>query len=62
MALHELLVASDELKEAVVHRKPVGMLRDIAVADGMQTLAQDGVSKALAGLTDLKQVMAVCTR
>jgi type II secretory ATPase GspE/PulE/Tfp pilus assembly ATPase PilB-like protein len=34
----------------------------LAIAGGMTTLLQDGVEKALAGKTDLKQVFAVCLR
>jgi type II secretory ATPase GspE/PulE/Tfp pilus assembly ATPase PilB-like protein len=29
---------------------------------GMTTLLQDGIQKAMLGLTDLKQVLAVCSR
>jgi hypothetical protein len=37
-------------------------LRPLAMAGGMETLLQDGVAKALAGGTDLQQVLAVCSR
>jgi type II secretory ATPase GspE/PulE/Tfp pilus assembly ATPase PilB-like protein len=37
-------------------------LRTRAVAAGMRTLLQDGVEKCLIGATDLKQVLAVCSR
>jgi type II secretory ATPase GspE/PulE/Tfp pilus assembly ATPase PilB-like protein len=62
VALHELLVADDALKAAIQRKAPIGDLRSLAEAGGMTTLLQDGVEKILLGLTDLKQVLAVCSR
>jgi len=62
IALHELLVADEGIKVAIAKRAPVEQVRSLAVAGGMTTLLQDGVEKALAGKTDLKQVFAVCLR
>jgi len=62
LALHELLIADDDLKRAIAKRAPVEEVRRLAVAGGMRTLLQDGVEKALAGKTDMKQVLAVCLR
>jgi type II secretory ATPase GspE/PulE/Tfp pilus assembly ATPase PilB-like protein len=62
VALHELLVADDALKAAVQRKAPIGELRSLAQAGGMTTLLQDGIEKVLLGLTDLKQVLAVCSR
>jgi type II secretory ATPase GspE/PulE/Tfp pilus assembly ATPase PilB-like protein len=61
-ALHELLVADDALKRAIQKKAPVDDIRAIAGNGGMQTLLQDGVEKVLSGQTDLKQVLAVCSR
>lgn len=62
VALHELLVGSDNLKRAIQKKAPVDDIRKLAAEGGMVTLLQDGVEKVLAGLTDLKQVLAVCSR
>jgi type II secretory ATPase GspE/PulE/Tfp pilus assembly ATPase PilB-like protein len=62
IALHELLVADEAIKRAVAKRSPVEEIRKLAVAGGMTTLLQDGIEKAIAGKTDLKQVLAVCLR
>jgi type II secretory ATPase GspE/PulE/Tfp pilus assembly ATPase PilB-like protein len=62
IALHELLVADEGIKVAIAKRAPVEQVRSLAIAGGMTTLLQDGVEKALAGKTDLKQVFAVCLR
>jgi type IV pilus assembly protein PilB len=62
VALHELLVTDDPTRQAISRKAPVEEVRRLAVASGMTTLLQDGVAKALAGLTDLKAVLAVASR
>jgi type II secretory ATPase GspE/PulE/Tfp pilus assembly ATPase PilB-like protein len=62
VGLHELLVNDDEMKRAVMRKAPIVELRQLAVQGGMTTLLQDGIEKAVAGMTDLKQVLAVCSR
>jgi type II secretory ATPase GspE/PulE/Tfp pilus assembly ATPase PilB-like protein len=62
VALHELLTAEDDVKHAVQHKTSAAELRGIAVKNGMRTLLQDGVVKCTQGLTDLSQVLAVCSR
>jgi len=62
LAVHELLVNDDHIKQAIAKRAPVDEVRRFAVAGGMTTLLQDGIEKAIAGKTDMKQVLAVCLR
>jgi type II secretory ATPase GspE/PulE/Tfp pilus assembly ATPase PilB-like protein len=62
LGIHELLVATDPVKRAIQRKSTVDDLRKIALEEGMTTLLQDGVQKAMAGLTDMKQVLAVCSR
>jgi type II secretory ATPase GspE/PulE/Tfp pilus assembly ATPase PilB-like protein len=62
MGLHELLVATDDIKRAIQKRQPVEDLRKQAVKDGMTTLLQDGIEKVIRGVTDFKQVRAVCMK
>jgi type II secretory ATPase GspE/PulE/Tfp pilus assembly ATPase PilB-like protein len=62
LALHELLVTDDHLKRAIQKKASIDEIRTAAMKSGMTTLLQDGVRKVLAGLTDLKQVLAVCSR
>jgi type II secretory ATPase GspE/PulE/Tfp pilus assembly ATPase PilB-like protein len=62
LGLHELLVTNDTLKQAVQKKAPVGEIRALAREGGMTTLLEDGIQKVLAGHTDLKQVLAVCSR
>jgi len=62
LAIHELLVASDTIKDMIYRRDRITeVLRD-AKKGGMTTLVQDGVRKILAGLTDLSAVALVASR
>ena len=60
--IHELLVASDEMKRMIQNKARVAELLPVAKAEGMTTLVQDGIMKALAGITDYKQVKAVAIK
>jgi type II secretory ATPase GspE/PulE/Tfp pilus assembly ATPase PilB-like protein len=62
MGLHELLVATDEMKRKIQKRDPIEELRKQAQRDGMTTLLQDGIQKVLQGTLDFKQVRAVCIK
>jgi len=62
IAIHELLVADDNIKRAIASKGAVEQVRQFAIAGGMTTLLQDGIEKAIAGKTELKQVLAVCLR
>jgi type II secretory ATPase GspE/PulE/Tfp pilus assembly ATPase PilB-like protein len=62
LGLHELLVADDTVKKLVQERARVAEIFVAAVAGGMRTLKMDGMEKIMMGLTDLKQVRAVCIK
>jgi type II secretory ATPase GspE/PulE/Tfp pilus assembly ATPase PilB-like protein len=62
MGVHELLVGTDELKKAIQHRAPIDDLRRLAMQQGMRTLLQDAIEKAIKGLTDVKQARAIAVK
>jgi type II secretory ATPase GspE/PulE/Tfp pilus assembly ATPase PilB-like protein len=62
MALHELLIGTDEIKRLIQKRAPVEEIRNQAIADGMTTLKQDGIEKVFGGLCDMKEVRRVCIK
>jgi len=62
MGLHELLIASDKLKEMIQVRAPMADIRDQAIEEGMTTLKQDGIEKVFDGHSDLKEVRKVCIK
>ena len=60
-AIHELLVVDEELEMAIVKDKSAGEIKELAVANGMKTLREDGINKALQGITTLEEVLARTT-
>ena len=58
LGLHELLLADEPLRERVRRRASAAELQASGLASGLVTLRQDGIEKALAGLTDIPEVMA----
>lgn len=62
MGIHELLVATDQIKRLVQKHATVEEIRDVGMDQGMTTLLQDGIYKALQGYTDIKQVLRVCIK
>ncbi len=62
VGLHELLIGSDAVKQAIQAHARVADLFAVALAEGMRTLRMDGIEKVLAGITDLKQVRTVCIK
>ena len=62
MALHELLMGTDEIKRLIQNKAKVDEIRRQAMEDGMTTLKQDGIEKIFAGNLDLMQVRKVCIK
>jgi len=62
IGLHELLIASDDIKKLIQERARVAEIFAAAVEGGMRTLKMDGMEKIMMGLTDLKMVRQVCIK
>jgi type II secretion system protein E len=58
-ALFEVLEVSDEVQGAIVRRENATQIRNIALAEGMKTLREDGWAKVFAGVTSVKEVLRV---
>jgi type II secretory ATPase GspE/PulE/Tfp pilus assembly ATPase PilB-like protein len=61
VALHEVVVGTEKLKKAIKKGADADELRIIAIQEGMKTLLMDGVIKIFNGLTDVEQVLKVCS-
>ncbi len=57
--LFELLLITDEIKQALLKSPNAGALREIAQSQGMTTLRQDGWRKVQAGITTVEEVLRV---
>ncbi|HEY3300021.1 MAG TPA: ATPase, T2SS/T4P/T4SS family [Methylophilaceae bacterium] len=61
LGLYELMTINTNTKHLIQTRAPITELLEHALATGMRTLKQDGISKVLQGNTDIAQVRAVCS-
>jgi type IV pilus assembly protein PilB len=59
VGVHELLLVTDELRDAIVAGQSVTDLRRIATAQGMITLRHDGMRKVKEGMTTIEEVLQV---
>jgi type IV pilus assembly protein PilB len=59
IAIHELLVVNDEVRELISRRASEHAIRKAARNAGMRTLLEDGIVKAAQGLTTLEDVVRV---
>jgi type II secretory ATPase GspE/PulE/Tfp pilus assembly ATPase PilB-like protein len=62
VGLHELMIGTDQLKRLIQEHSRVAQMLAAALEDGMLTLKMDGIEKVLSGITDIKQVRAVCIK
>jgi len=57
LGIYEVLVINEEIRDLVIQTASADKIRRAAMDDGMLTLRQDGVKKALEGLTTIEEVM-----
>ena len=60
LGLFELLNLNAALREMIFKREPIAAIRRRARSLGMRTLLEDGVRKALGGITTLDEVLNAC--
>lgn len=59
VVINEVLVADEEIREAIIRKASSNEIKQIAVKNGMTTMHVDGYRKALAGITTIEEVMRV---
>jgi type II secretory ATPase GspE/PulE/Tfp pilus assembly ATPase PilB-like protein len=57
MALTEMLVMDEVLRDAVLQKLPTRRLQEIAIQQGMRTLFQSGMDRVMAGVTTAEEVL-----
>ena len=55
--LYELLIVNDKIRELVVKRESLAAVRNAAVEGGMKTLRENGLKKAMEGITTIEEVL-----
>jgi type IV pilus assembly protein PilB len=59
IALHELLVMTDEMRRVILNKEPFSKLRELAIKNKMIFLIDDGLLKVKQGVTTLEEVLKV---
>ena len=59
LGIYEVLTVTEKIKELVVRKASTSEIVDQAVADGMQSMVEDGFVKAAKGLTSIEEVLRV---
>jgi type IV pilus assembly protein PilB len=59
LAIHEVLLVTEDIERLIIARAPSEDLKHVAVSQGMVTLRQDGLAKVEAGHTTLEEVSRV---
>jgi general secretion pathway protein E len=52
---------SDNIRKQIMSHKEAGVIQKQAIKEGMLTLFEDGVLKAIEGVTTLEEVLRVTT-
>lgn len=58
-AIHEVLVVDDDIRRRVLNHADAGVIQEEARKNGMRTMYEDGLMKALQGVTTLEEVLRV---
>jgi general secretion pathway protein E len=58
VGIYEILEITPNIKKMIIDGASATMINDVAITDGMISLEQDGIIKALNGRTSLEEVYA----
>ncbi len=59
LSINEVLVADDEIREAILEKAPASKIKKIAMKNGMTTMLEDGFAKVLEGKTTVEEILRV---
>lgn len=61
IGIYEVLAMSEKIEELAIKRRPASEINNTAISEGMVTLKQDGLIKAIKGVTTVSEVLRVTT-
>jgi len=61
LAIIEFLTMTDAIRKQIMKHEEANLIQQQAIAEGMQTMYEDGIGKALSGVTTLEEVLRVTT-
>lgn len=59
IVIHEILVADEEVRGAILRKASSSEIKQIAIKNGMTTMLEDGFKKAVVGITTIEEVLRV---
>lgn len=59
MGVFEFLRVTDNMRELILKRASVAEIKELAINEGMMTLRQEGINKAIEGTTSIEEVLRV---
>lgn len=59
MGVFEFLRVTDNMKELILKRASVAEIKELAINEGMMTLRQEGINKAIEGSTSIEEILRV---
>lgn len=59
VGVYEVFTMNDNIEKLIIKQAGTSEIKQQAVSDGMITMAQDGILKALTGITDIEEVFRV---
>jgi type II secretory ATPase GspE/PulE/Tfp pilus assembly ATPase PilB-like protein len=59
LGIYEIMEMTEELKSLIMAKANASNIRDKAIEQGMTTMIEDGINKALAGVTTIEEVLRV---
>ncbi len=59
IVIGEILIVDDEIKELIYSGSSVKSIKDTAIRNGMRIMRDDGISKAIEGITTFEEVLRV---
>jgi general secretion pathway protein E len=61
LAIIEFLLMTDPIRKLIMAHEEAGTIQKLAIEQGMVTMGDDGLQKALQGITTIEEVMRVTT-
>lgn len=58
-AIGEIFIVSDDIRELIYSGASVGTIKEVAIRNGMKTIREDGIRKAIEGITTFGEILRV---
>ena len=59
IGIFEVLEINDDIRDAIVRKADAGEIKEMAIKNGMTAMIEDGLQKALAGITTIEEILRV---